>query len=144
MTLQVVDGSTEPRKLFAKVIQYDCRRCQTKHVELDEWLRVDDDLTQLKHPLFKIVSGSLFSSLASTLLCTVFRGQPPCASSSQVTCTCSSSLFSMYILVIGFWYTSKFREVLLNLPEFLQFFTKLDFFHPLGKYTIKKFQRAMD
>ncbi|KAG5527297.1 hypothetical protein RHGRI_028256 [Rhododendron griersonianum] len=54
MTLQVVDGSTEPRKLFAKVIQYDCRHCQTKHVKLDEWLRVDDDLTQLKHPLFKI------------------------------------------------------------------------------------------
>ncbi|KAI8533344.1 hypothetical protein RHMOL_Rhmol10G0001500 [Rhododendron molle] len=55
MTLQVVDGSTEPRKLFAKVIQYDCRHCQTKHVKLDEWLRVDDDLTQLKHPLFKIM-----------------------------------------------------------------------------------------
>ncbi|KAF7130744.1 hypothetical protein RHSIM_Rhsim10G0153200 [Rhododendron simsii] len=54
MTLQVVDGSTEPRKFFAKVIQYDCRHCQTKHVKLDEWFCVDDDLTQLKHPLFKI------------------------------------------------------------------------------------------
>ncbi|KAL7215320.1 hypothetical protein ACSBR1_027484 [Camellia fascicularis] len=54
LTFQAMGESIEPGKFFAKVSTYHIFLNEADHVELEEYTPVDDDLTQLKHPLYKM------------------------------------------------------------------------------------------
>ncbi|KAL7217156.1 hypothetical protein ACSBR1_028960 [Camellia fascicularis] len=54
LTFQAMGESIEPGKFFAKVSTYRIFLNEDDHVELEEYTPVDDDLTQLKHPLYKM------------------------------------------------------------------------------------------
>ncbi|KAL7186678.1 hypothetical protein ACSBR2_028408 [Camellia fascicularis] len=58
LTFQAMGESIEPGKFFAKVSTCRIFLNEDDHVELEEYTPVDDDLTQLKHPLYKMEKGA--------------------------------------------------------------------------------------